>query len=83
MGRFQILWFLQAGRLKISSRTILGKNVNRLRNLRGLTQEKLAELVSVDRRYIQRIEQGTANPGVDVIGRLKHALKVEWSELLE
>ncbi len=64
-------------------RVILGQNVVRLRGMRGLTQEKLAELVGVDRRHIQRIERGTANPGVDVIGGLKTALNVEWRDLLD
>lgn len=64
-------------------RHILGQNVARLRGLRGLTQEKLAEMVDVDRRYIQRIEAGTANPGIDVLSRLKVALAVSWTQLLD
>ncbi len=55
----------------------------RLREVRGLTQEKLAELVDVDRRHIQRIEVGKANPGIDVLAGLKDALKAEWAELLD
>lgn len=62
---------------------ILGKNVVRLRGVRGLTQEKLAELVDLDRRYVQRIEAGTANPGIEVLNRLKDALSVEWTQLLD
>lgn len=63
-------------------RAILGKNVNRLRAQRGLTQDDLAELAEIDRRYVQRIEAGTANPGVDVIFRIRQALKASWDELL-
>jgi len=48
-----------------------------------LTQEQLAEKVTVDRTYIQRIEKGTANPGIDVLQRLKAALDVDWEELLD
>lgn len=50
---------------------------------RDLTQERLAELVEVDRRYIQRIEAGTANPGIDVLARLKKALAASWTRLLD
>lgn len=64
-------------------RSILGQNVTRLRAVRRLTQERLAELVEVDRRYIQRIEAGTANPGIDVLSRLKKALGVSWTRLLD
>jgi transcriptional regulator with XRE-family HTH domain len=67
----------------MNRRIILGQNVARLRGLRALTQEKLAELVDVDRRYIQRIEAGTANPGIDVLSRLKDALSVRWTQLLD
>ncbi len=69
--------------LRTERRIILGQNVARLRESRGLTQEKLAELVDVDRRYIQRIEAGTANPGIDVLARLKSALSASWTKLLD
>jgi DNA-binding XRE family transcriptional regulator len=74
---------LHGSDLESKRRIILGQNVIRLRGVRGLTQEKLAELVGVDRRYIQRIEAGTANPGVDVLVRLKLALAVNWTRLLD
>ena len=46
---------------------------------RGLTRDDLAE---IDRRYVQRIEAGTANPGIDVISRVREALRASWDELL-
>ena len=63
-------------------RTVLGRNINRLRMERGLTQDDLAERAEIDRRYVQRIEAGTANPGIDVICRLRDALHASWAELL-
>ncbi len=64
-------------------RKLLGRNVIRLRQSNGITQERLAELVEIDRRYVQRIEAGTANPGVDILARLKKAFRCSWSELLD
>jgi transcriptional regulator with XRE-family HTH domain len=64
-------------------RKSLGRNVVRLRQLNEITQERLAELVEIDRRYVQRIEAGTANPGVDVLARLKKAFRCSWEDLLE
>jgi transcriptional regulator with XRE-family HTH domain len=64
-------------------RAILGKNINRLRMQRGLTQDDLAERAEIDRRHVQRMEAGTANPGIDVIVRVRHALGASWDELLE
>lgn len=56
--------------------------MNRLRQLRGMTQETLAEKADIDRRYVQRIESGTANPGVEVLARLKKSFRCSWDELL-
>lgn len=63
-------------------RVVLGLNVYRLRKRAKLTQEQLSEKAKIDRRYVQRIENGTANPGVDVMTRLMQALKANWSEML-
>jgi len=63
-------------------RAILGKNINRLRTQRGLTQDDLAGLAEIDRRYVQRIEAGTANPGIDVLWRVREALRASWDEML-
>ncbi len=68
--------------MKRNLRVTLGLNVNRLRQARELTQEKLAELAEIDRRYVQRIERGTANPGIEVVGRLREVFGVSWAELL-
>ena len=66
----------------MSPRMVLGKSVSRLRQSNGFTQERLSELVEIDRRYVQRIERGTANPGVEVLARLKKAFNCSWDDLL-
>ena len=47
-----------------------------------MTQDDLAGLAEIDRRYVQRIEAGTANPGMDVICRVRAALGASWDEML-
>jgi transcriptional regulator with XRE-family HTH domain len=42
----------------------------------------VAERAEIDRHYVQRIEAGTANPGIDVICRLRAALGASWEEML-
>ena len=64
------------------ARQILGRNVNRLRMAQGLTQEELADQSRIDRRQLQRIEAGTANPGVEMLVRLRKALDCSWLDLL-
>lgn len=41
-----------------------GRNVKRLREVRQLTQEKLAEKADLDPTYISGIERGIRNPSV-------------------
>lgn len=48
-----------------------------------MTQDALAERAEIDRRYVQRIEAGTANPGVDVLARIRHALGCSWDALVK
>ncbi len=45
---------------------------------RGLTLDDLAGLAEIDRRYVQRIEAGTANPRIDIIRRVRTALAASW-----
>ena len=46
-----------------------------------MTQEQLCERAEIDRSYLQRIENGTSNPTVEVAHRLKQALKCSWEEI--
>jgi len=69
--------------MRLKPRVILGRNVCRLRQQREITQDQLAERAEIDRRYVQRIEAGTANPGVDIIARIRCALSCSWDELIK
>jgi transcriptional regulator with XRE-family HTH domain len=48
-----------------------------------MTQERLAELASLNYKYIGRVELGKADPGADVLVRLARALSVPVGELFE
>src|SRR5215207_3794615 len=61
----------------------LGTHLRRLRLDRQMTQETLAELASLNYKYIGRIELGKADPGADVLVRLARALAVPVGELFE
>lgn len=62
---------------------LLGKNVRRHRQLRGITQEELAHLADMKRTYVSDLERGTRNPTVRALGRLAKALKVDAATLLQ
>lgn len=58
-----------------------GKRLATIRKKKGITQEKLAELVEVHRTYIGFIEQGKRNPSISNIHKIAVALKVPIKDL--
>jgi transcriptional regulator with XRE-family HTH domain len=63
-------------------RAILGRNVRRLRQQKGLTQEKLAFEAEIDLTYVGGIERGKRNPSLLVMARIADALSVPLVRLL-
>jgi transcriptional regulator with XRE-family HTH domain len=57
-------------------KTTVGVNLQRLRKMRGLTQEALAEQSGVSRAYIARIEAGRHDPRASILAKLGAAMKV-------
>jgi len=63
-------------------RAILGKNVRRLRQQKGLTQEQLAFEAEIDLTYVGGIERGKRNPSLLIMARIAEALSVPLTRLL-
>jgi transcriptional regulator with XRE-family HTH domain len=63
-------------------RAILGRNVRRLRQQRGMTQEELAFEAEIDLTYMGGIERGRRNPSLIVMARIADALSVPLPKLL-
>jgi transcriptional regulator with XRE-family HTH domain len=57
-------------------------NVKRMRQLRDISQEVLAQRCGIYRTYLSRIESGRSNPSLMVIVALAEALEVEPCDLL-
>lgn len=62
---------------------IVGANVRRLRQSRGLTQEQLAHDAGIDLTYLGGIERGRRNPSLAVLVRVAEALRADPRALLE
>ena len=60
----------------------LGRNLRRLRDEKGLSQEAFAHEANIDRTYISDIERGARNPTITVVEKIALALGVTASELL-
>ena len=63
-------------------RKLVGRNVKRVRQEKGLTQEQLAELSGFSQQYISGLEQGQRNPTTVSLYELATALGVSHMELL-
>jgi transcriptional regulator with XRE-family HTH domain len=59
-----------------------GKQLQRLRTDRGLTQEQLAVTASLSRAFLTRLELGQHDPSLSTLVRLAKALRVSVTELL-
>ena len=60
-----------------------GKQLRELRKLKGLSQERLAELSDLHRNYPGRVERGGANPTLLAIVALARGLRVRPARLLD
>jgi transcriptional regulator with XRE-family HTH domain len=63
--------------------TRVGFNIRRVREERGLTQERLGELSGLHRAYVGQIERGEKNIGVRNLERLSAALGVKVVDLFD
>ncbi len=59
----------------------LGKNIAKYRQKKGLSQEKLAEIVNLSREYITRVERGQKNISLKKLFAIADALEVDFSNL--
>jgi transcriptional regulator with XRE-family HTH domain len=64
-------------------RKIVGANVKRLRQTKGLTQEELAFRSEIDLTYLGGIERGRRNPSLLVMARIAESLSVKLGELVK
>jgi transcriptional regulator with XRE-family HTH domain len=62
---------------------LFGKVLRQIREEKGMTQEKLAELADIDRTYIYRLETGKRSPSLLIIFRLADALKISPGTLID
>lgn len=60
----------------------LGRNLKRLRQAKGWSQEKLAFEAEIHRTYVSDLERGARNPTITIVEKLAGPLQVSASDLL-
>lgn len=61
----------------------LGRNVRRLREQKGWSQEKFAFEADIHRTYVSDIERGARNPTITVVDKLAMSLGVSFADLVK
>ncbi|HXJ01393.1 MAG TPA: helix-turn-helix transcriptional regulator [Micropepsaceae bacterium] len=64
-------------------REVFARNLRRLRQEKGCSQEELAHMAGLDRTYISALERSVYAATIVVVARLAEALEVAPSVLLE
>lgn len=59
-----------------------GESIRLRRNMHGVTQMKLAELIGCSLQAIGNIERGQANPSLIMVYRIAKALEISVKELI-
>jgi len=62
---------------------IVARNIRRLREERGLTQEELAARIRINRNYVGMIERQENSPTVAMLERIARALGIEPARLFD
>jgi transcriptional regulator with XRE-family HTH domain len=61
--------------------TKFGENLRKYRTLKGISQEKFAEISGLHRTYISAVERGRRSISLENIEKIAHALEIEIFKL--
>jgi len=62
---------------------LLGKNIKKYREVKGFSQEKLAEAVDLSREYIARVETGVKRISLKKLFEIVDVLEIKCSDLID
>lgn len=60
---------------------LIGARIKELRAKKGFTQEKLAEMMGINSKYMSGIERGNENPTLNTFIKLSDALEIEIGDI--
>jgi transcriptional regulator with XRE-family HTH domain len=66
-----------------NARRIFAQRLRQIRQIRGLSQEELADMAGLHRTYVGSVERSERNVSIDNMERLAKALEVDITALLK
>ena len=76
----QFIFTIFIGIFMKTTKELLAIRLKQLRKSRGLTQDKLAELIGRDTKHISKLEIAGSYPSIETLDRIAVALNVEIKE---
>ena len=76
-------YFMRQDESNIIIRKTIGDNLSALRASLKISQTTFAQMVSIDRSYLNRIEKGTENVSVEILVKIADGLDVPITRLFE
>jgi transcriptional regulator with XRE-family HTH domain len=65
------------------AKVMFGQAVRKIREQRGISQEKLADIMEMHRNTVALLERGQRNPSLETIKKLAKALRVDPGKFFE
>jgi transcriptional regulator with XRE-family HTH domain len=65
------------------AKVMFGQALKKIREQRGISQEKLADIMEMHRNTVALLERGQRNPSLETIKKLARALRVDPGKFFE
>lgn len=78
-----IQYKIAKGKFSLINPVSVGEIIRELRKKKGLTQEQLSGLATLDRTHYSKIERGLRSPTIDTIFKISFALDIKPHELIK
>ncbi len=67
----------------MNTKKLLGARIKELRRMKGLTQDRLSEMVNIEPKHLSRIEVGNSYPSLDTLEKIAIALNSEMKDFFD
>ncbi len=65
----------------MDKKQMIGARIKELRSKKGITQERLSELMDINPKYLSSIERGKENPTLHTLLKLSESLNVDMGDI--
>jgi transcriptional regulator with XRE-family HTH domain len=67
----------------MGTKQLLGARIKELRKMKGLTQDKLSQIIDIEQKHLSRIEVGKNYPSIGTLEKFALALNVDIKDFFD